>query len=149
MPRRKRKATRGRGRQAASAGGMGRAVSTLQTALQELHGERSALDRQIAALSGALAAMGAAAPQMRGPGRPGRPGRRPAAAGAGPRPGSLKDFIQKALGGGKTMSVKDITEAVRRGGYKTRNKTLAKSVGIALTEMPMVKKVARGKFRVK
>jgi hypothetical protein len=47
------------------------------------------------------------------------------------------------------MAVKDITEGVRRGGYETRNKTLAKSVGIALTQMPEVDKVGRGLFRLK
>jgi len=45
------------------------------------------------------------------------------------------------------MAVKDITKGVVRSGYKTKNKTLAKSVGIALTEMPTVEKVGRGQFR--
>ncbi len=45
------------------------------------------------------------------------------------------------------MTVKDVTTAVRKAGYKSKNKTLDKSVGVALSEMPGVKKVGRGTFR--
>ena len=68
----------------------------------------------------------------------------------GRRAGSLKDQIAKILSVGKgAMAVRDITARVLKSGYKTRNKTLAKSVGIALTQMPDVVKIGRGVFRRK
>jgi hypothetical protein len=76
-------------------------------------------------------------------------GRRPRAGRRGARQGSLKDFIGRVLSGHGVMSVKEITAGVRKAGYKTRNKTLSKSVGIALAQMPGVEKVDRGQFRLK
>ena len=67
----------------------------------------------------------------------------------GPRPGSLKSVITTVLTGKGIMAVKDITAGVLKAGYKTRNKTLAKSVGIALAEMKNVAKIGRGRFRLK
>lgn len=132
----------------------------LHRLIVELHSERAALDAQrrtidgqIAALERAMIALNGAAPRGRAPGT--GPARRMAKAAAGPAPsahrrGSLKEFIGKALAaGGRVMSVKEITAAVVRGGYKSKNKTLAKSVGIALTEMSEVRKVGRGRFRLK
>lgn len=46
------------------------------------------------------------------------------------------------------MAVKDVTEGVMKSGFKTKNKTLAKSVGIALTQMPMISKLGRGMFEL-
>jgi len=69
-----------------------------------------------------------------------------ATAGSRTRTGSLKYYIERVLAAGGTMSVKDITAAVLRAGFKTKNKTLGTSVGIALSQMPNVKKVARGKY---
>jgi hypothetical protein len=126
-------------------------VSTLGDARREMVAQRALLDGQITALDRALAAMGS--PVRRGPGRPrvarvaprpGRGGRR------GRRAGSLKEFIARVLRTtGAAMAVKDVTAGVRKAGYATRNKTLAKSVGIALTQMPEVRKVKRGQFRLK
>ena len=135
----------------ATAAGMFDIVSNLTSARAELVAQRATLEGQIAALDRALAAMGSgatahvgvvrkAAGRKAGVGR-GRHGR---------RAGSLKEYIIKVLkGGGGAMAVKDITGGVRRAGYPTKNKTLAKSVGIALTQMPDVRKVGRGKFRAK
>lgn len=120
------------------------AVKSLRAYADELLRQRATLDVQIQKVQEALRAIGG--------GKPGRPaGRvgRPPGAGGGPRAGSLKEHIVKILSGGGTMRVKDITEAVRASGYQTRNKTLAKSVGIALAQMPQVKKVGRGRFRLK
>ena len=39
--------------------------------------------------------------------------------------------------------------AVTRAGYKSKNKTLAKSIGIALSVMSTVEKVGRGQFKLK
>ena len=47
------------------------------------------------------------------------------------------------------MQVKDIASAVVRAGYKTRNQTLAKSVGLALASMPEVEKVGRGAYQLR
>jgi hypothetical protein len=92
-------------------------------------------------------ATGGRAAAGRGAGRRGRAG---ADKGGSPfRPGSLKEYIMGVLrtAGGKPMAVKDITQGVMDSGFETSNKTLAKSVGIALTQMPGVKKSGRGRFR--
>lgn len=146
--------TRGgrRGARRARRAGLSQVVSGLQKYRSELLGERKKLESQLAAVDAALRSMGAAVAAPRPAGRPGRaPARGPAraAAGAGPRPGSLKDHIIRVLSRGGTMSVKDITAGVLASGYKTTNKTLPKSVGIALAEMPTVRRVARGRFRLK
>jgi len=100
------------------------------------------LDSKIAAIEQALSALHGRLPS----------GPRPAAArgrAAGRyRAGSLKDYILRVLSGGQTMAVKDITESVTRAGYQSRNKTLAKSVGIALAQMPELTKVGRGRYRL-
>lgn len=68
----------------------------------------------------------------------------------GPRAGSLKEYIVRALTGKGVMAVKDITSSVLALGYKTKNKTLAKSVGIALAELRnRVERVGRGKFKLR
>jgi hypothetical protein len=124
----------------------GAALTGLRAYERDLLEQRSRIDQQLQAVQQAIAAMGAQpGAASAGPSRPA--GRR--AAGGGPRPGSLKDHILQVLGAGQVMSVKDITDGVLSAGYSTRNKTLAKSVGIALAEMPQVRKVARGKFRTK
>jgi len=125
----------------------------LTRAREELIAQRNALDEQLTAVDNALCAMGtrpAAHAARRGPAAApvGRRGGR--GAGPGRRAGSLKEHIAGVLSSsGGPMAVKDITEGVRRGGYQTRNKTLAKSVGIALTQMPEVQKVGRGLFQMK
>jgi len=127
--------------------GVAGAVSSLQRYRAELLAQRDGLDGQINALDQALSAIGAT-PVQRISGGVARVGR-PRKAG-GPRPGSLKDYILNALRSGGVMAVKDITSAVLSGGYATKNKTLAKSVGIALAEMKNhVQKVGRGRFRAK
>jgi hypothetical protein len=67
----------------------------------------------------------------------------------GRRRGSLKDFIVRVLRGRvRPMSVMDITAAVRKAGYATKNKTLDKSVGNALAAVPQAVRVARGQYRL-
>ena len=152
---RPRKARRGR-----PPGGMAGAVHSLHQYHGDLVQQRGALEAQIQAVENALSVMGGVPravgrPPGRRPGRPpGRPpGRRPGrprSVGRAPRPGSLKAYILDVMShGGGTMAVKDITSGVLDAGYKTKNRTLAKSVGIALTEMKNVAKVGRGKFRLK
>ena len=129
---------------------VGAAVGSLKSYCMELLTQRSQLDAKIAAVEQALRVMGSPGPRGRPAGRKTivrRGGRR--RGGRGPRAGSLKEHILSVISGGGIMAVKDITDGVLAAGYRTKNKTLAKSVGIALTELPGVKKVARGKFRCK
>jgi len=121
-------------------------VRSLQGYHARLVDRRAQLDDQISAVESALRAMGAvaavryAAGGGRGPGRP---------AGGAPRPGSLKDYILRVLSGRGVMAVKDIAEAVVQAGYESKNKTLAKSVGIALRQLKEVRKVGRGRFQLR
>ncbi len=50
---------------------------------------------------------------------------------------------------GDAMSVRDITTAVRKAGYPSKNPTLNKNVGMALAEMLDVVRVHRGVFRLR
>jgi uncharacterized C2H2 Zn-finger protein len=105
--------------------------------------QQTRLASQIDAIDRALAALGAAPAKPAAPSARGRRGPRA-------RRGSLKDYIGRVLrAGGAPMTVKDVTASVRRAGFKSRNKTLAKSVGIAMSQMPDVAKVSRGVFRLK
>ncbi len=154
-----RKAKRGRkpGRPKGSGGGAiswASAASGLKSYRNTLATDRDALDHKIGALDSALEAMGAGAPAARGPARrsAGRPGPKPGPGRGrrGPRKGSLKEYIAKVLGGRvRGMAVKDITNGVLRSGYKSKNKTLAKSVGIALADMRVVSKLGRGVYLLK
>jgi len=127
------------------AAGIDSVVAGLQKYRDELVNQRAGLDAQIQAVEQALSAMGTAAgpAPRRAAGRPRR------ATAGGYRAGSLKDCIADVLSGGGVMAVRDITDGVLKAGYKTKNKTLAKSVGIALTEMKNVTKVGRGRFKAK
>lgn len=130
---------------------MSGAVKSLQDYRAQLAAQCNEWAAQIQAVDGALQVMGVAVPARSVGRKPvGRPaGRRGPRNGGrrGPRAGSLKEYILKVISGGRTMSVKEITAGVLAAGYPTKNQTLAKSVGIALTELPGVKKIARGKFR--
>lgn len=68
-----------------------------------------------------------------------------------PRFGSLKEKLLMLLRSEyDSAAVSKLTTEVERRGYKTKNKTLAKSVGIALAEMVKsghVVKVSRGVFK--
>ncbi len=122
------------------------AIRSLQSYRNGLLAQRAQIDRQLAAVDAAISTMGGAlGPAPVAPAAPAArrgPGRR------GPREGSLKSYIIKVLTGRGVMSVKDITQGVLDAGYPTKNQTLAKSVGIALTSTPGVEKVGRGKFRL-
>jgi hypothetical protein len=141
----KKVAKRAVGRPRRSAPAAAGVAQHLNAALSELYAQRSSLDAQIESIERTLGEVGAAvpaAPARRAAATPG-PGR----GRRGPRSGSLKEHIANVLSAaGGVMSVKDITDAVIASGYKSKNKTLGKSVGIALTQMPNVKKVSRGKF---
>jgi|GEM_PF-7062179 len=114
--------------------------AALAAARDQLVVQRSAIERKISAIEMVMSDAKApiAAPTGRGRGR------------HGPRAGSLKEYIGRVLSArGDVMGVGEIATSVVRTGYKTKNKTLAKSVGIALTQMSNVERVARGKFRIR
>ncbi len=127
--------------------GLDAVIRSLNTCHADLSAQRSSLDTQVQALEQALQVMGAPSAPFRAALGP-RPGRSSRAAG-GPRPGSLKSYILDVLAGGGVMAVKDITAGVLAAGYKSHNQTLAKSVGIGLTELRSVRKVGRGRFCLK
>lgn len=143
-----------RGQRSVAAGGViESAMSQMRSVHASLVGEHVRLGRQIAALESAMREIGVAPA-----GRPGRPPGRPAGVSAaraagdgrrGVRAGSLKDHIFKVLSGGGRMRVQDIEKAVRAGGFKTKNKTLGKSIGIALLDMQGVERVARGLYELR
>lgn len=128
-----------RGRPPGSGGGsaQGRMLSAAQSYRAQLVAEMVVIDGRLAALDSALSVM---------VGRNGVPGRTPT--GRGFRAGSLKEYIQKVLAGRGPMAVKDITRAVTDQGFKSKNKTLDKSVGIALADMAGVQKIGRGVFQL-
>lgn len=132
------------------------AMASLTSLRGNLVAERDALERRIAALNNAIAAFGgsAAGGRSAGPaagGGAGGGGGRGRGRRSGPRRGSLKEYILNSMKSGQPAYVKDITNSVVKSGYKSKNKTLAKSVGIALAEMVRsghVVKEGRGQFRV-
>lgn len=135
-----------RGRRRSGAVALAGVVTSLQAAHRTLVAERESLNNRINALEAALRAMSAtpAVSVARG----GR-GRRAGGAGRAFRRGSLKEYIHRVLSSSNSaMAVKDVTAGVTRAGFKSKNKTLAKSVGIALTQMPTVSKVGRGLFKI-
>ena len=115
----------------------------MQAYRDNLLAQRGQVVSKIDAIDKALTAMGGTA---RAPAPKPARGRRRGTT----RPGSLKSYIQRVLQGRSgAMAVKDVTAGVLRAGFKTKNKTLAKSVGIALGQMPAIRKVSRGMFRLK
>jgi hypothetical protein len=135
------KRARRRPRLGAQRGSLRGAVAGLNAYRQRLAGDRAALEGKISAIDNALSAMGGVA--VSGPAGRGRRGV------GRVRAGSLKEYVGRVLTGRGVMAVKDITTGVLKAGYKTKNKTLSKSVGIALTQMPGVSKVGRGRFKLK
>jgi len=121
--------------------GVGRAIHELRAFRDALAAQRAQMDAQLAAVDGAVSALGGSA----GGAQVSASGRRP-----GVRKGSLKEFVQRVLRTHRgPKSVKDITAAVRAAGYRTKNKTLDKSVQTALMSMPGVVRVARGLYRLR
>ncbi len=102
--------------------------------------QRSEIDNRIQAIGAALAAMGSGAA---------KPVVTRRKSGKGPRAGSLKDYIARVLRGlVRGKSVKDISAAVLRAGYKSNDKKFDHSVGKALADMN-VTRVGRGVYRLK
>ena len=121
------------------------AVRGLRAYQSQLVSGRDSLNERIAALDNALAHLGASLGERASSGTSDGRGRRP-------RGSSLKEYVGKVLRANRrTMAVRDITRAVLKAGYQTKNATLDKSVGIALAEMVkagQANKVGRGMFRI-
>jgi len=122
------------------------AVASMSAYRKSLVAQRATLDAQIAEIDSALRTMGAGALPAAAGVAVAAPARR---GGRAPRKGSMKEFITAVLGQGGVWAVKDVSEAIVKAGYKSRNQTLAKSVGIALAEMPQAKKIGRGRYQLK
>jgi hypothetical protein len=115
----------------------------LQAYRNQLAAQRALVDEQIAAIERALAVLGVSAGAATA-----RVVRAPR--GSARRPGSLKEFVERVLRGRRgPMSVKDVTAAVLKAGYETKNKTLDTSVQIALANMPNVRRIARGQYQLR
>jgi hypothetical protein len=123
--------------------GVAGVIGHLQAFRDELAAQRSQVDVQLVAVEGALAAISTSPHPVtaRSAGR---------ARGGGARRGSLREYIERVLRGrSRPISVKGVTAAVLKAGYRSKNKTLDKSVGVALAEMRQVVKVARGQYRLR
>jgi hypothetical protein len=133
------------GRRGSPAGLRG-ALQGLISYRRSLAADRDVIDRKLSAIDNLLADMGKSAPRTTS----GVPARQRGSANGGYRSGTLKDYIHRVLvSNGGTMSVAEVTSGVRKAGFRTKNKTLAKSIGIALGQMPTVRRIARGRFRAK
>jgi hypothetical protein len=133
--------------------GLGQFMTGLRDYVQDLVSQRIDLEKQIERVNRAMSSFlprttvrivrqSAAAP------RRASTTVRVASGGQG---GSLKDFAVKVLRkSGQPMRLRDIERGVRQAGFKTKNKTLDTSLGIALSELKkkgMVRKVARGVYQ--
>ena len=117
--------------------------ASLRTYHEELTAQVAALDSQMSAVDGAMQALGTA-PSPKAARRVKKRG----GGGGGGRAGSLKDFIGRALRQVSTpQSPIQIAARVKKIGYKSKAKDLAKAVGNALPLMKSVKKVGFGKYR--
>jgi len=127
-------------------GGAARLLSDIRAARDELVAQQARLATQLGALDRLLATLDGAAPKPAA-GRALK-GRRIRGGHNGAREESLKSYIERVLRATRRpMRRAEVTAAVLRAGYKSRNKTLAKSVGVALRTIPGVKKIGRGVFR--
>jgi hypothetical protein len=124
-------------------GSLASVINELRAYRDGLGDRRSQFDTQIAAVEGALAALRANMyPVVTRARRTHRA--------AGHRQGSLREFIERVLRARRgVMSVQDVTTAVRKAGYQTKNKKLDKKVQIALANLPNVIRVARGQYRLR
>jgi len=113
-------------------------VGQLRAYRDNLAAQRAQVDSQLAAVNGVLSALGATATVARVTGQRRTPGARGA---------SLRDFIERVLRARRgPMAVKDVTAAILKAGYKSRDKTLRHTVGRLLATMQHVVKVARGQY---
>ncbi len=121
-------------------------IDAMNAQQSELLTQRTSLDAQIDAFARAMETIGAATP-TRVTRRVGKKRRRPVEAVG--RPGSLKSYIVRVLRqSSKPMSLQDIGTRVKKAGYKTKAKDVAKSVSNKLAGLKSVKRVGYGKYQL-
>lgn len=162
MPRGRRRVGKGkrRGRPSAlsvvSTTDLQRELSRRQSALDGLMRRRDELSDALAELEseiqryGGTGRRGRGRPRgvgmRRGPGRPPGSGKRRGRRGRGRNAANLVQSLRSVLNG-KTMSVTEVSDAVRKAGYKTSSPNFRTIVNQALLANPDVfKKVARGQY---
>ncbi len=123
-------------------GGHPPVLARLRACRDELAAQHAALDAQVAALDQAIAALGGSVASV----RVHRGGRRHPAFRAGTLPAYITQVLHAHRG---PIAVKDVAAAVLKAGYKSRDKTLPKTVGKYMAAMPGVQKVGRGVYRAK
>lgn len=126
-----------------SGDGAARVISEMTSYLSELTTQRDSLDAQISGIQNAMSMMDGGRLAVPSAPRRGRP------PGSGAQAGSLKGTIVKVLRQrGRPMSPKEIAVSVVKAGYKSGAKNLTKAVSNALPELPAVKKVGRGQYKM-
>jgi hypothetical protein len=126
--------------------GRTRVLGVLSACRDELVAQRITIDSQVAALDQAIAVLGGPVvktttkPWIRRKPRPGRTVQ------AGTLPAYIRQVVYAHRG---PMTIKEVTAAVLRAGFESRNMELPKTVGKFLAAMPNVVKVDRGVYRMK
>jgi hypothetical protein len=119
-----------------------RLLQQLQAVRADIAAQAAALNTQLMGLDDVLALLGGPARMSVAPGK--HDGHRTSA------PGTLREHIARVLHAHRRpLHVKEITAAVVRAGYKSRDKELTKSIGKYLVSMPGVIKVGRGTYLMK
>jgi hypothetical protein len=130
----------------AQAGGPAQLLHGVRVWRDALAAQQTQLASQVEALDQLLATLGGTVPKPRG--QRALKGRRTGGGRERARPGSLRSFVAQVLRAArKPLRRTEIAAAVLKAGYKTRNKTLGKSVGVMLRNMAGVKKMGRGVYR--
>ena len=143
--RKARRVTRRRKVRRTSRGAAAPLVAQMAAYRDRLLAQQAGLQTEIDKLTEAMSTLGGTTTRRKAA-RRARPGPRRGAARV--RAGSLKDFILKAMRPGQVMAVKDIAAAVQRRGYTTKSHNFPNQVSNALAQIPKVKKVSRGKFKL-
>jgi len=151
--------TAGRGRPVARtayapSGDMSDYVNQMQSMRSDLLTRRDAIDHQISVLDNAMEAFDNGGSVRHQPSQKSRIGRisarrldRPA--GETSRTGSLRNMVVKVLSSRSIpMSPNQISDAVKKAGYKTKAKDLSKAVSNVLPEIGSVKRVGFGKYAI-
>ncbi len=120
--------------------GLGGVLDSLEAYQDRLAAQRHEIDNRIQAIGAALAALGA--------------GTKPVVARRGrgkrPRGGSLKEHIARVLRGlVRGHSVGDIATAVKKAGYKSKDKRFNHTISKTLSGMKDVARVGHGVYRLK
>jgi hypothetical protein len=171
MPRKKRMKRRGRPSALSrmTITDLMREVERRRGMLGTLVSQRDQLQRELEVVDGDIAELeslggGGAGIARRGPGRPRKNAGRPRASGGTGRRGGRRGERRGGRGGnaqslaqalhgllqGRTLGVAEMSEAVRKAGYKTKSPNFRTIVNAALiANKSMFKKVARGQYTAK